>query len=233
MSAIDTVNHVHVANFYGLPVYWILDEIKKGELTDFADETETLNSQFLSIGGGSGEHPALIIDIENILLHLFKQINHLDKPDLDASSDEMEDYQAYQTIFELIERNYNKINYQLDQNQWPLETFFKIYEKMSPYQKNHGCLQSMMNSIASFCLHELPLQKCISSPEILVCAEIIKSKSWSKLFDEDILSLSGFEGILSCQKNGRTIKDNKVVWGYSMEDWRKDQLLGTPKKKLR
>lgn len=62
MSAIDTLTHAHVGYFCDIPIYWVFEEGKLGHLTDHNDDYDkVINQYYLSIGGGSGEHPALII----------------------------------------------------------------------------------------------------------------------------------------------------------------------------
>ena len=68
MSAIDCIDHVHVGYFNKIPVYWILsNDTQRNKNTTFEcldtnNETQ-IDKTFISIGGGGGEHPALIIDL--------------------------------------------------------------------------------------------------------------------------------------------------------------------------
>ena len=59
MSAIDSLTHYHVGNFFGIPVYWVIEESKLSMITDidYEDGYDAINKNFLCIGGGRGEHP--------------------------------------------------------------------------------------------------------------------------------------------------------------------------------
>lgn len=70
MSAIDTVDHVHVGFFCDVPIYWCIEPIERYELTGLnRDIGKYISKQHLVIGGGSGEHQALVLSIRSLLMY--------------------------------------------------------------------------------------------------------------------------------------------------------------------
>ena len=53
---------------------------------------------------------------------------------------------------------------------------------------------------------------------------MVKSNRWQNVFDWKSLGekFKGFSGVMNCQKNGKIIKNEQVVWGYGLNDWIKD-----------
>ncbi len=230
MSAIDSYTHAHVANFFNLPVYWVLEENKLSGLT-YSNEEDMINKCFLSIGGGSGEHPALIIKNDAVIFQFMKNnIQEVLEPDLMGSEEEMFDYNLYNLSEKIIDK-YMKDEaseelyyWSIDNNQWPLETFIDIDDKLKKYDINGSLESKIINTVALFIIHEMPLKECIQDDDLVVFAEMYRSGKWKNAFryEDTYKKFVGFSGILDCQKAGKIIKDGKVVWGYSLNDWRKD-----------
>lgn len=66
MSYIDTIKHELVGYFNGLPIYHPLETIKEGK---WGESDFSCSPDNLVIGGGGGEHPALVIhDLETLVV---------------------------------------------------------------------------------------------------------------------------------------------------------------------
>lgn len=139
MSAIDMVDHVHVADFYGIPVYWINGKIFRRDLTN-ANSLQVLDNQYISIGGGSGEHPALIINLEAAIESILTDIDY--------------DYS-------------NTEKYFIDMNDWTYEDF-KIIESQMPdvKYKFSKLIKRIVGSVGIFAINELPCETFIKNKEI-------------------------------------------------------------------
>lgn len=238
MSAIDTFTHAHVANFFHLPVYWVFEEGELSHLTDkMVDDGKKINQYFLSIGGGSGEHPALIIDNDAVLFKFFSNIEEIEQPDMLASEEEQFDYKMYQLVESIRDKYEDKANkYQnvdeymcywtIDQNQWPLETFIRIHEKTKDNKNKDNVAKKIMDAAALFIIYEMPLEHCIKDEQLIEFAKMYKSHKWTNIIDYKEMAdkFTGFTGVLNCQKSGKIIRDNQVVWGYSLNDWLKDHV---------
>lgn len=238
MSAIDTLTHAHVANFFDLPVYWVFEEGELSHLTDkMSDDGKKINQYFLSIGGGSGEHPALIIDNDAVLFKFFSNIEEIAEPDLMDSESHMFDYKMYQLVESIKDKYEDKANnyknvddymcyYTIDQNQWPLETFIRINEKMKSKRNKEYLAKKIMDAAALFIIYEMPLEHCIKDKQLVEFAQMYKSNQWTNIVDYKQMydKFVGFTGVLNCQRNGKIIRDNQVVWGYSLNDWIKDNV---------
>lgn len=238
MSAIDTMTHAHVATFFNLPVYWVFEEGDLSQLTDkMSDSDKKINQYFLSIGGGSGEHPALIINNDAVLFKFFSNIEEIAEPDLMDSEDQHFDYKMYKLVESITDKYEDKANkyqnvneemcyYTIDQNQWPLETFIRINDKMKSKRNKDDLAKKIMDAAALFIIYEMPLEHCIEDKQLVEFAQMYKSNKWSNIVDYKQMydKFVGFTGVLNCQKSGKIIRDNKVVWGYSLNDWLKDNV---------
>ncbi len=235
MSAIDTFNHVHVGMFCNLPVYWILEEKKLANLTDDSkDENKLINKYYLSIGGGSGEHPALIVNNDAVLFHFVKCMNEVEKPSSKATEAEIFDYKMFELgekinkIFFDEDNGFKNKNEEIcywdfDKNQWPLNTFVEV-GKLFEDDSNQSLESKMMESMALFIINEMPLDHCIQNEDLKEFAKMVKSNRWQNVFDWKSVGekFKGFSGVMNCQKNGKIIKDGQVVWSYGLNDWIKD-----------
>jgi hypothetical protein len=221
MSAIDTMNHAHVGNFFGLPIYWVLDESPLDYLTDEKDDgSKVINKKFLSIGGGSGEHPALIINNDAVIYRFLTNVEEA------ANLNEDFDIKLAKLAEELQEKAYEDGYFQsllywnINQNQWPLETFVKIHESFKKFEKEDSLIGKFQYAFALFIIYELPLEECIVDENLLEIAKMIRSNKWQKAFNSDVFSyLGAFSGVLNSQKYGKIIRDGNVVWGYSLNDY--------------
>lgn len=218
MSAIDTMNHAHVANFFGIPMYWFLEEKKMSTITHSAvDDDFKINQFSMSIGGGSGEHPALILNNDALVLAFIKTLE-----DTPNEKFNFIDYQIYKLVDE-IQENYMKkaiYNWSLNQNQWPLESFIHIDKEMNKMLISQASLQKrMQEALALFILYKMPLDDCIEDPKLIEVAKLIRSNSFNAIMEPYTVmdKFIGFEDPFP--EGGRIIRNNKAIWGYSLEDW--------------
>ncbi len=156
MSAIDSYTHAHVGNFFGLPIYWVFEESKLSGLT-YSSEDEVINKYFLSIGGGGGEHPALILNNDAVLLNFIrKNVQEIEEPEIMSSEEDSYDYKMYCMAEQISDRylrddNLEEIYYWvMDTNQWPLETFIRINDESKKYNTEDDLENKIMNAVALF-----------------------------------------------------------------------------------
>ena len=238
MSAIDTFTHAHVANFFHLPVYWVFEEGEMSHLTDNANDDGIMMDKFhLSIGGGSGEHPALIINNDAVLFRFLSNIADIEQLVDNPTEEDIFDYKMVQLAQEIDDKFHDKANnyknpneeitqWRIDQNQWPLETFVRIAKefRQTSDKKKERLEKCISDAVALFIIYEMPLEHCIQDKQLIEFANMFKSNRWQNAFNyQEIRDMfDGFTGLLNCQKSGKIIRDNKAVWGYSLNDWLKD-----------
>lgn len=217
MSAIDCMDHAHVGNFFNLPIYWPLEERPLSDLTDATqDQDITINQYFLSIGGGSGEHAALIINNDAVVFQLIKYI---------ANTDNQFDNETF-NLANQIQKKYltqDLFFWNLDQNQWSLESFINIHKKMNRLNRHspYSLQERIQHSLAMFIIYEMPIKNCLSEPDLLEFAQLIRSNKCIDIFDSiknEFMSCK----LIKSGAMGRIIKNDNVVWGYSLEEWSKD-----------
>lgn len=230
MSAIDSFTHAHVANYFDLPVYWVFEDnhSQRNLTNDPADEDTILNSSSLCIGGGSGEHPALVIYGPAAVFQLSRMIEIVDEPDSSAS-DEMADWKLYTLSEKLADDLHDNldVNARLNLNHWPLSTFISINDDL----KNHHNLPDyqlenfITMAVALLIIWELPYKRILSSyPDLIKFADLYRANRWSKAYHYSLTNawFSGMTGVLNCEKAGKIIKDGRAVWGYSLNDYLND-----------
>lgn len=240
MSSIDTFSHVHVANFFQMPVYWIVKEGELINLTDDDNDTgKLINQYYLSIGGGSGEHPALIFSNDAVLFRFLCNVKEIEEPQENACEPNMFDYKLSQLASEIQDKYFDKagkfsnINeemcyWKLNQNQWPLETFINIDKKFKQVSKSKENLErKMVEAVALFIINEMPLDHCIKDPQLIEFAKMVRSNKWTRAFKVKKMyeKFVGFTGVLNCQKYGTIMRDGKTVCNYDLNDWRKDDVI--------
>lgn len=238
MSAIDTFNHVHVANFFEIPVYWVLKEGKLNSLThNNQDEEKVINKYYLSIGGGSGEHPALILNNDALVFNFLSNVLEIEKPIENDAEYYLCDCKIAQLTDEIHDKyfetdiNHNYLyedvcQLKFNQNQWPLETFIDINKNFKANSKSKESLKTkIIEAAALFIIYEMPLEDCIKDSKLVEIAKMIKSACWKSVFNvrEMREKFVGFTGVLDSQKCGKIDHDGDTVWGYSLNDWKNDQ----------
>ena len=224
MSSIDSLEHAHVAKFFGLPIYWVLEEKPLSYLIDIDDDTtEVINQYYLSIGGGSGEHPALVIKNDAVVYQLIRKLVDIEDV-VDGSYDhELINY-AERLLEQMItdDELYNLRYWRIDQNEWPLETFIRVNKQFDDDSKV-SLVDKINHAIALFIIYEMPLEACLKDQRIIELAKMIRSNRWEKALPQEIVKyLSAVSGLMEYEKMGKVIRNGQVVWGYSLNDWRKE-----------
>jgi hypothetical protein len=231
MSAIDTFEHAHVGYFFSLPIYWVLNNTTNNKLENLTDSEQDKNKiidQFsLSIGGGSGEHPALIFNNDAVLFQFLLDINEIDMYSNNVSASDIID----QCLYKLVHKVKDEYSYKdeiacwsIDQNQWPLETFIEISKKWNKLAPQEDLAQSMIKAVALFIINEMPLEQCLKDKNIIEFAKVYRTQQWQNAFnkEEEKSLLLGIKTVKENHKSGKIIRDNQVVWGYSLLDWKND-----------
>jgi hypothetical protein len=227
MSSIDTLDHAHVGKFFGLPIYWALEEKPLHFLTDCDDwrAAEVINQHYLSIGGGGGEHPALIINNDAVVIDLASEFIDIDEVDhnsydhaLISFRDKLwDEYTEGDGHLHFCMRQWG-----VDQNQWPLETFIRMHKEFND-DSNVSLLDKICHAMALFIVYEMPIEVCLKDQRIIELAKMIRSNQWEKALPQSIVKyMSAVSGLLECEKYGKVIRNGQVVWGYSLNDWRRE-----------
>jgi hypothetical protein len=224
MSSIDTLEHAHVAKFFGLPIYWVLEEKPLSYLIDIDDDTtEVINQYYLSIGGGSGEHPALVIKNDAVVYQLIRKLVDLEDVVEGSYDHELISY-AEQLQFQMISDDelYNLRHWSIDQNEWPLETFIRVNKQFDD-ELEVPLVDKISHAIALFIIYEMPLEVCLKDQRIIELAKMIRSNRWENALPGEVVRyMSTVCGLLQCEKMGKVIRNGQVVWGYSLTDWRRE-----------
>jgi|688.fasta_scaffold367498_3 hypothetical protein len=224
MSSIDSLEHTHVAKFFGLPIYWVLEEKPLSYLIDIDDDTtEVINQYYLSIGGGSGEHPALVIKNDAVVYQLIRKLVDLEDVDDGSYDHELISY-AEQLQEQMItdDELYNLRYWRIDQNEWPLETFIRVNKQFDD-DSEVSLLDKISHAMALFIIYEMPIEACLKDQRIIELAKMIRSNEWEKALPQEIVKyLSAVSGLLEYEKMGKVIRNGQVVWGYSLNDWRRE-----------
>lgn len=241
MSAIDSFEHAHVGKFFGLPIYWVLNESHNNQLshlTDCSSDDGVIIDQYsLSVGGGSGEHPALIFNNDAAIFHFLLNLEEVNPPTPNATNQELLDYKIYQLAQEIENKYYDRKHEQendydeicywtIDQNQWPLETFIGVAKKWGSSNDNTTIAENMIQAIALFIINEMPLKECIKDKDLVEFAKNYKTLTQTNLLKQerkDFLSVA-VSKIKEDQKCGKIIRNNQVIWGYSLKDWQEDNM---------
>ena len=224
MSSIDSLEHAHVAKFFGLPIYWVLEEKPLSYLIDIDDDTtEVINQYYLSIGGGSGEHPALVIKNDAVVYQLIRKLVDIEDVDDDSYDLQLISY-AEQLQFQMIadDELYNLRYWRIDQNEWPLETFIRVNKKFDD-DSEVPLVDKISHAMVLFIIYEMPLEFCLKDKRIIEFAKMIRSNRWENALPGEVVRyMSTVSGLLQCEKMGKVIRNGQVVWGYSLNDWRRE-----------
>jgi hypothetical protein len=224
MSSIDTLEHAHVAKFFGLPIYWVLEEKPLSYLIDIDDDTtEVINQYYLSIGGGSGEHPALVIKNDAVVYQLIRKLVDLEDVVEGSYDHELISYaERLQEQMITDDELYNLRHWRIDQNEWPLETFIRVNKQFDD-DSEFPLVDKISHAIALFIIYEMPLEVCLKDQRIIELAKMIRSNRWEKVLPNEVVKyMSAVSGLLNFEKMGKVIRNGQVVWGYSLNDWRKE-----------
>jgi hypothetical protein len=117
---------------------------------------------------------------------------------------------------------YNLRYWRIDQNEWPLETFIWVNKQFDD-DSEVSLLDKISHAMALFIIYEMPLEACLKDQRIIELAKMIRSNEWEKALPQEIVKyLSAVSGLLEYEKMGKVIRNGQVVWGYSLNDWRRE-----------
>lgn len=192
MSAIDCANNVHVGEYYGISTYWTVQDQDRDGVTEMPyDKGKKLTINDIVIGGGSGEHPAMVVNI---------------------------DY-AISTMALLKDDKYFGIYGYIDKNSWDVPQLQSLYNKIVIDENEQSFDSQILLNVAALVIFELPLEHCIVDPRVLKYAQgqrIVKPweyfQGFTAVFDSQKC------GRTLAPNSGKT-GDSHVIWGYSLEDW--------------
>lgn len=195
MSAIDCGNVVHVADYYDISTYWPVEEQDREGVTGLPhDKGKVLTMNDIVIGGGSGEHPAMVINI---------------------------DY-AISILASIEDNKYFCVDGHVDKGSWSVPDLMNLYQKMGINEDSASFECTILMNIATFVIAELPLDECIVNPEVLQYAqEKKKDFSW-KYFNGFTGVLNSCKYGRTTVPDADSPSGRKVQWGYSLEDWYND-----------
>lgn len=191
MSAIDGGKNVHVADYYDISTYWPVEEQNRYNVTEMPyDKGIMLTKNDIVIGGGSGEHSAMVVNIDHAICTL-----------------------AY--IKDSIDLGI--VGY-IDKNSWSMTELQRLYNKVVTDKTASFEIEILLN-VAALVIFELPLEHCIVNPEVLQYAKNQHNmKPWEYF--------NGFTAVFDSNKLGKNLApnsgktgDSHVIWGYSLEDW--------------
>ena len=222
MSSIDVVDNVHCANLHlensNIPIYWVQSVLKH-------DRTKCdVTPKDLMVGGGSGEHPALHIKNAD-LLPLWLLLRNMENEDCSLSNAESLELMFFDKLKSrakttMEQKNYEDFPYQFDNfmciADWSLSTLGKVENTFiqSPIKDELSSYAevSLLVSLAIFVMFDMPKQ-FFEDDEYEIMENL------KKINKNNYLSMFTISSPLNSQKMGRTIKNGKVIGGYSLTDY--------------
>lgn len=164
MSAIDSFKHDKLFTFCGISAYRLLQDAPANDLVlqvahnkIFQSPDYMLGPQHILIGGGSGEHPALAVRINEAVeqfLGLFDGNEKIkpfllsfDRPELGENSQFQNlIHEMSEHLDESPEYFNSRGEYLLDLNQWPIPSWFVVDLKLKEQIWGEGHYRSSNNS---------------------------------------------------------------------------------------
>lgn len=166
MSAIDTTTNVHLCTFAGIAVYWCPLGGRLDYIIETAEEKSVIKKRHIFIGGGSGEHPALLLDINKCVrdaIWYLAQYNEFDNAEdkkyLQYWDEKINDLiMKDDTMDEVLDQAYG---FDIDNRNWDYESFKStdefIRSKVTDQQFLSERLQTRIEiAIGLFALLEFP-----------------------------------------------------------------------------
>lgn len=210
MSAIDYFINVHVGTFCNrFPIYWLNETGVANDLTDNVLDDWAIGVNTLSVGGGSGEHPALLIDCDVAVLEVFSLVKERD--DWSGISDYLSDM-----LFERVDRRYL-----IDLNHWPISSWVEVSNAICLDNPKLGQKYDsyILFILGMFVIHELP-DVCIADARVREFARIMRERHYEIEYEAEVPNWCDFvSSPLRCGTYGKNIVNGQCVWGYSLNDW--------------
>lgn len=123
MSYIDTINHSYVGNFAGLPVYHPLENLDEEKQDEFS-----ATPQNLILGGGSGEHPGLVIqDLDFCVWQFLDALVDLQNKDMDK----LEFFTKFEKGIPNYTMSEHTIYSNLEYSTWPMQNVARFVEQVN------------------------------------------------------------------------------------------------------
>lgn len=195
MSAIDCGNVVHVADYYDIATYWPVEEQDRKAVTNLPhDAGKVLTKNDIVIGGGSGEHPAMVINI---------------------------DY-AISTLASILDDKYFCIDGYVDKGSWSVKDLWRVHEKMKLDENSDWFECTILMNIATFVIAELPLEYCIVNEEVLKYAQEKRKDIPWEYFNGFTAVFNSCKYGRTTVPDTNSPSGRKVIWGYSLEEWYND-----------
>lgn len=236
MSDIDAVQNVHVAKFKGnINVYWPMENVSMDKVVRNT-EGKTLTPEHILLGGGAGEHPALVIYSDAVVLQtliydsLFYDLKSSDghNPDVVAffkKNEKLHDKYSYgieNPLFDAIRGGWS-----MNTNQWPLLSWASFIDDLDKDDllSEDTPERVMIDMLGVFILEQMPLV-CLVDNDIREMAELYRKnkallRPYMKQEYIDKL-LSYFTEPEQNEMCGTIHKNGETSWGYTLSQWKKD-----------
>lgn len=248
MSAIDCIDHVHIGEIKGLAsIYWPLYKCSLSYITDKnSDENIEVSSFSTLFGGGSGEHPALYVLNDAVVLQFLMKgyffSSNVMSQDLSAYKDEktQEFFKKLNGVFDNIFKNEELKRFwywTVNKNNWDFDSFLYLYNHFERLNFNKNIKEKEYeNTIMRFEMNLIDLYGAIIVEYLPV--ESLKNKDIKELLtifrdnkdeilkysrpDYMIKLLSLFEIPKRYYGRNLTIKGNTINSSYSLKNWEID-----------
>lgn len=236
MSDIDSIQNVHVANFKGdIAMYWPMENAPMEKVVRNAGN-KTLTPEHILIGGGAGEHPALVIYNDAAVLQALIYDSFVEEPEsLEGLHPNVVDFFKQKNIvhdkysYDIQNPLFDAIrgNWRIDTNQWQLKTWFYFVEQLDKdsllYEDQPE--RVMIDMLAAFIIEKMPIESLIDKDirELVILYHKNKAvlKPYTKQAYIDKL-LTYFEEPVEGETGGKKYEDGKNRWSYTLKDWLKD-----------
>ncbi len=240
MSAIDSLVHVHVSDLLDkVCVYWPQESVPLDYVINTEDsKNKMLTQEHLLAGGGSGEHPALLIFNDAVVLQALVLDSFVNEPEqIDNIEEKAKEFfmlknKVYETYY-LNCRNPDfaaiRAYWNINKNHWPIDTFcyFMKAFKEDGFLINDETEVILKDLFAAFIIEKMPLD-CLMDNAIkelvlkyIECKEALKPYS-KEAYKQKLLSY--FEKPHGDEIYGKNYPvDGKTQWGYSLDMWKEER----------
>lgn len=236
MSDIDAVQNVHVAKFKGnINMYWPMENVSMDKVVRNAG-SKTLTPEHILLGGGAGEHSALVIYSDAVVLQTLIYDSLFNTPE--SWDGHAPDVVAF---FKKNEKLHNKYSYgienplfdairgswSMDTNQWPLQSWVSFIDSLDKDDllSEDTPERVMIDMLGVFILEQMPLV-CLMDNDIREMAELYRKNKESLRPYMKQGYIDKLLGYFTEPKQGEmcgTIHENgETRWGYNLSDWKKD-----------
>lgn len=222
MSFIDTIEHSHVGSFMDISIYHPL--VSTTDNDDFL-----VTRKNLLIGGGSGEHPALILKDIDVCVWMF-----LDAC-FDLETHEADEIKSARKGWQKISDNYNSSSENLDFISWSLEQLVqfsnrvkkKAKKELKYYQKKDEILSYSIEMLINIMIGEFVFfsGKSLISEELndyinnnlhdnivrpIFCAVVVQPKGYPTYGRYDVINNDGTRKSINLRFDEEHIYDKKT-----------------------